>query len=85
VQRVQQTVPLLVPMHRLRESGKRRTSSRRLPSTSGCLSPKCLYRLLAPHIKQEEEGKFRCKECSKLFSARKFVEKPRTKSSRIRY
>lgn len=33
------------------------------------------YRLLAPHIKQEEEGKFRCKECSKLFSARKFVEK----------
>ncbi|GAA5880946.1 hypothetical protein JCM3774_001785 [Rhodotorula dairenensis] len=33
------------------------------------------YRLLAPHVKQEEEGKFRCKECSKLFSARKFVEK----------
>lgn len=33
------------------------------------------YRLLAPHVKQEEEGKFRCKECNKLFSARKFVEK----------
>lgn len=34
-----------------------------------------LYRLVQPHVKQEEEGKFRCKECSKLFSARKFVEK----------
>lgn len=33
------------------------------------------YRVLAPHVKQEEEGKFRCKECNKLFSARKFVEK----------
>ncbi|GAA5854526.1 hypothetical protein JCM8547_004875 [Rhodosporidiobolus lusitaniae] len=34
-----------------------------------------LYRLVQPHVKQEEEGKFRCKECNKLFSARKFVEK----------
>ncbi|GAA5934356.1 hypothetical protein JCM1841_003345 [Sporobolomyces salmonicolor] len=31
--------------------------------------------LCQPHIKNEEEGKFRCKECNKLFSARKFVEK----------
>lgn len=34
-----------------------------------------LYRLSSPHLKQEEEGKFRCKTCNKLFSARKFVEK----------
>ncbi|GAA6037883.1 hypothetical protein JCM8097_005085 [Rhodosporidiobolus ruineniae] len=34
-----------------------------------------LYRLVAPHVKLEDEGKFRCKECNKLFSARKFVEK----------
>ncbi|BGP15015.1 hypothetical protein JCM10213_002840 [Rhodosporidiobolus nylandii] len=34
-----------------------------------------LYRIVTPHVKQEEEGKFRCKECNKLFSARKFVEK----------
>ncbi|KPV77414.1 uncharacterized protein RHOBADRAFT_51269 [Rhodotorula graminis WP1] len=34
-----------------------------------------LYRLASPHLKQEEEGKFRCKTCNKLFSARKFVEK----------
>ena len=34
-----------------------------------------LYRLSSPHLKQEEEGKFRCKACNKLFSARKFVEK----------
>lgn len=34
-----------------------------------------LYRLTSPFVKQEEEGKFRCKTCSKLFSARKFVEK----------
>lgn len=33
------------------------------------------YRLTSPHLKQEEEGKFRCKSCNKLFSARKFVEK----------
>ncbi|GAA6004990.1 hypothetical protein JCM10207_008471 [Rhodosporidiobolus poonsookiae] len=34
-----------------------------------------LFRLVSPHVRQEEEGKFRCKECNKLFSARKFVEK----------
>ncbi|GAA5906588.1 hypothetical protein JCM6882_008068 [Rhodosporidiobolus microsporus] len=34
-----------------------------------------LFRIVGPHVKQEEEGKFRCKECNKLFSARKFVEK----------
>ncbi|BGO90742.1 hypothetical protein NBRC10512_000682 [Rhodotorula toruloides] len=34
-----------------------------------------LYRLTSPLVKQEEEGKFRCKTCNKLFSARKFVEK----------
>lgn len=26
-------------------------------------------------MKEEEEGKFRCKECNKLFSALKFIEK----------
>ncbi|KAI5475890.1 hypothetical protein MNV49_000723 [Pseudohyphozyma bogoriensis] len=34
-----------------------------------------LHRVCHPHIKQEEEGKFRCDECKKLFSALKFVEK----------
>ncbi|KAF8307293.1 hypothetical protein DL93DRAFT_2143326 [Clavulina sp. PMI_390] len=28
-----------------------------------------------PHVKQEDEGKFRCKTCSKLFKAMSFVEK----------
>lgn len=28
-----------------------------------------------PHIKQEDEGKFRCKTCQKLFKATSFVEK----------
>lgn len=27
------------------------------------------------HIKQEDEGKFRCKTCQKLFKATSFVEK----------
>ncbi|KAM0745655.1 hypothetical protein T439DRAFT_330469 [Meredithblackwellia eburnea MCA 4105] len=33
------------------------------------------HRICLPEIKQEEEGKFRCKKCSKLFSALKFIEK----------
>lgn len=32
-------------------------------------------RLLAPHIKQEEADKYRCKECGKLFRAPEFVMK----------
>jgi uncharacterized C2H2 Zn-finger protein len=28
-----------------------------------------------PHIKQEDEGKFRCRTCNKLFKAMAFVEK----------
>ncbi|GAA5928036.1 uncharacterized protein JCM15063_006064 [Sporobolomyces koalae] len=39
------------------------------------LKEEVLFSLCSPHIKTEEEGKFRCKECNKLFSARKFVEK----------
>ncbi|KAG9095265.1 hypothetical protein FS749_010774 [Ceratobasidium sp. UAMH 11750] len=34
-----------------------------------------LARCVEPHIKQEDEGKFRCKTCSKLFKATSFVEK----------
>lgn len=30
---------------------------------------------MEPHIKQEEEGKFRCRTCTKLFKAASFVEK----------
>ncbi|GAA6023543.1 hypothetical protein JCM11491_005535 [Sporobolomyces phaffii] len=39
------------------------------------LKEETLFSLCSPYIKNEEEGKFRCKECNKLFSARKFVEK----------
>ena len=34
-----------------------------------------LHRICHSRIKQEEEGKFRCKDCNKLFSALKFAEK----------
>lgn len=34
-----------------------------------------LHRACRSCIKHEEEGKFRCKECNKLFSALKFIEK----------
>ncbi|KAI0080659.1 hypothetical protein K474DRAFT_1657465 [Panus rudis PR-1116 ss-1] len=34
-----------------------------------------LSRACEPHIKQEDEGKFRCKTCQKLFKAPSFVEK----------
>ncbi|KIK65755.1 hypothetical protein GYMLUDRAFT_39277 [Collybiopsis luxurians FD-317 M1] len=34
-----------------------------------------LSKLVEPHIKQEDEGKFRCRNCSKLFKATSFVEK----------
>ncbi|CAE6422176.1 unnamed protein product, partial [Rhizoctonia solani] len=34
-----------------------------------------LSRCVEEHIKQEEEGKFRCKTCTKLFKATSFVEK----------
>ncbi|KXN84225.1 hypothetical protein AN958_12878 [Leucoagaricus sp. SymC.cos] len=34
-----------------------------------------LSRAAEPHIKQEDEGKFRCKTCQKLFRATSFVEK----------
>lgn len=34
-----------------------------------------LAKLVEPYIKQEDEGKFRCKECQKLFKATAFVEK----------
>lgn len=32
-------------------------------------------KIVDPHVKQEDEGKFRCKLCSKLFKATSFVEK----------
>jgi hypothetical protein len=34
-----------------------------------------LSKAAEPHIKQEDEGKFRCKTCQKLFRATSFVEK----------
>lgn len=34
-----------------------------------------LKKLCEPHIKREDEGKFRCSSCSKLFKAEAFVEK----------
>jgi hypothetical protein len=34
-----------------------------------------LTRTVEPYIKQEDEGKFRCKTCQKLFKATSFVEK----------
>lgn len=34
-----------------------------------------LSKAVEPHIKQEDEGKFRCRTCSKLFKATSFVEK----------
>ncbi|KAK7695549.1 hypothetical protein QCA50_000185 [Cerrena zonata] len=34
-----------------------------------------LSKAAEPHIKQEDEGKFRCKNCQKLFKATTFVEK----------
>lgn len=34
-----------------------------------------LVRLSEPFTKEEEEGKYRCKDCNKLFSAQRFVVK----------
>ena len=34
-----------------------------------------LAKAVEPLVKQEDEGKFRCKTCSKLFKATSFVEK----------
>lgn len=34
-----------------------------------------LTKAVEQHIKREEEGKFRCKTCQKLFKATSFVEK----------
>lgn len=34
-----------------------------------------LGKAVEQHIKQEDEGKFRCKNCQKLFKATSFVEK----------
>jgi len=34
-----------------------------------------LTKAVEPHLKQEDEGKFRCKTCQKLFKATSFVEK----------
>ncbi|KDQ07761.1 hypothetical protein BOTBODRAFT_139690 [Botryobasidium botryosum FD-172 SS1] len=34
-----------------------------------------LAKAVEPHVKQEDEGKFRCKTCNKLFKATTFVEK----------
>ncbi|KAJ7667573.1 hypothetical protein DFH06DRAFT_1280528 [Mycena polygramma] len=34
-----------------------------------------LTKAVEPHMKQEDEGKFRCKTCQKLFKATSFVEK----------
>ncbi len=37
--------------------------------------PRELAKVAEPFIKQEDEGKFRCKTCQKLFKATSFVEK----------
>jgi hypothetical protein len=37
--------------------------------------PRELSKVAEPYIKQEDEGKFRCKTCQKLFKATPFVEK----------
>jgi hypothetical protein len=34
-----------------------------------------LTKAVEPYVKQEDEGKFRCKTCQKLFKATSFVEK----------
>lgn len=34
-----------------------------------------LTKLCKPNIQQEDEGKYRCKQCKKLFKAAPFVEK----------
>ncbi|KAL5508542.1 hypothetical protein ACEPAH_6161 [Sanghuangporus vaninii] len=34
-----------------------------------------LRKAVEPHVKQEDEGKYRCKTCSKLFKATTFIEK----------
>ncbi|KZT62144.1 hypothetical protein CALCODRAFT_490328 [Calocera cornea HHB12733] len=34
-----------------------------------------VHRLVMPHVQQEDEGKYRCKVCTKLFKASTFVEK----------
>jgi hypothetical protein len=34
-----------------------------------------LSKVAEPYVKQEDEGKFRCKTCQKLFKATPFVEK----------
>jgi serrate RNA effector molecule len=34
-----------------------------------------LPKAVEPHIKQEDEGKYRCRTCNKLFKASSFVEK----------
>ncbi len=39
------------------------------------LVPRELSKVAEPYIKQEDEGKFRCKTCQKLFKATSFVEK----------
>lgn len=48
-------------------------------SISGQRSLNAIFRELSkavePFIKQEDEGKFRCKTCQKLFKATSFVEK----------
>ncbi len=37
--------------------------------------PRELEKAVEPHVKQEDEGKFRCKACNKLFKATSFVQK----------
>lgn len=39
------------------------------------LSSSAVAKAVEPHVRQEDEGKFRCKACNKLFKATSFVEK----------
>ena len=45
------------------------------PSHSLIYNTSELTKTVEPYIKQEDEGKFRCKTCQKLFKATSFVEK----------
>lgn len=46
-----------------------------LRSVTNTIANRELSKACEQHIKQEDEGKFRCKTCQKLFKATSFVEK----------
>ena len=60
---------------RLRRQKLRGVSSLHLSARSSADCTRELSKAAEPFIKQEDEGKFRCKTCQKLFKATSFVEK----------